>query len=333
MEFHSYRTVRDYIKATNTEVARVTSKSFYEQLNKYSKEMGVTSQRFQIVFDFLWEQYHRPYYNCYPTIIPMLTALNLDFDSSLIEVPTKNISCGPLPLCPLMLRLPTARNPLVFDNPLVETYTSTWAAGCDPKRPQVRNIVVGPCHCEDYDAGLVVLIDVGELYRSLPLLNFMSFRLQAGISVELSIKEALANSDAAEARESRGIDEIVDRGVLVPPEIVGQCIRLACSICLLKDNPEIISPEVLTADAAKYEATLDRKYIEKAKRRGKIGWSIGKDYEQYKVIPHTRRPHPFLVWTGTGRKIPKIVMRKGSIVHRKQLDPPTGFEEEESEQS
>ena len=28
-------------------------------------------------------------------------------------------------------------------------------------------------------------------------------------------------------------------------------------------------------------------------------------------MPHYRRPHPALVWTGHGRAVPRIVLRKG----------------------
>jgi hypothetical protein len=43
-----------------------------------------------------------------------------------------------------------------------------------------------------------------------------------------------------------------------------------------------------------------------------------------------RRPHPALVWTGHGRTVPRIIMRKGSVVHREVLAPvPTGFEGEQ----
>jgi len=39
-----------------------------------------------------------------------------------------------------------------------------------------------------------------------------------------------------------------------------------------------------------------------------------------------RRLHPALVWTGHGRTVPRIVLRKGSVVHRDVLaQAPTGF--------
>jgi hypothetical protein len=104
-----------------------------------------------------------------------------------------------------------------------------------------------------------------------------------------------------------------------------RCLKLCCTLCLLDDDPSVISPDVLADDRAKYEATGDQKYLEKAHRRGKVGWDVGRYIER---IPHYRRPHMTLVWTGPGRKIPKIVLRKGSIVHRNIVEKiPTGFEE------
>ena len=58
----------------------------------------------------------------------------------------------------------------------------------------------------------------------------------------------------------------------------------------------------------KYEDSGDRKYVDRARRRGKLGWNVGARIE---VMPHYRRPHPALVWTGPGRAVPRIVMRKG----------------------
>jgi DNA-binding protein H-NS len=50
---------------------------------------------------------------------------------------------------------------------------------------------------------------------------------------------------------------------------------------------------------------------------------VGKHIE---VIPHYRRPHMALVWTGRGRAVPKIVPRRGSVVHREAVEKlPSGF--------
>jgi len=112
-------------------------------------------------------------------------------------------------------------------------------------------------------------------------------------------------------------------GVQVPDSFIMDCIRLCCSLCLLENDPSIISPDVLADDRARFETTGDQKFVEKAHRRGKIGWDVGKHIE---VIPHFRRPHMALVWTGSGRAVPRVVPRRGSIVHREAVEKlPSGF--------
>ena len=111
--------------------------------------------------------------------------------------------------------------------------------------------------------------------------------------------------------------------MVTPETICTNRARLACTLCLLENNPEIIEPDVLARDQEKFEITKDEKYVDKAKRRGKFGFNIGKGIE---VIPHVRRPHPALMHTGHGRMVPRIVLRKGSVIHREAVvHVPTGF--------
>lgn len=101
--------------------------------------------------------------------------------------------------------------------------------------------------------------------------------------------------------------------------IVGAVLLMAGN----KDPCELISPVVLNADRDKYDLNKDTKYISKAKKRGVVGWDIGKNIE---FSPHMRRPHFGLRWTEKGRTVPKIVPIKGCIVRRNKLtDVPTGF--------
>ena len=305
--------MRDWAKKQGHPLAK--DGSFYQLLVRGAHITNAVGLGYQAAFDLAWEEHKRPYYNVYPTIIPMLTALNLDFDSSLIEMPTLDFSEGQP--SPLVIRFPVSlHNPLKFTT---ETKGS-FVNGVDPSQPVVRSILFGRAVVCKTVKALAIYIDIGETSNStgytMPDLSYRILRLQEGVTVEESIREASANNFPGAVE-----------GVQIPQEIVIDCTRLVCSVCLLEDNPEIISPEVLSDDLSKYEATLDPKYIQKAHRRGKVGWSVGKDYEKYEVIPHTRRPHPVLVWTGPGRQIPKIVMRKGSIVHRGKLNPPTGFED------
>ena len=53
-------------------------------------------------------------------------------------------------------------------------------------------------------------------------------------------------------------------------------------------------------------------------------WNVGRHIE---VAPHYRRPHmTTLGWAGQGRAAPKIVPRRGSVVHREAVEKvPSGF--------
>ena len=99
-------------------------------------------------------------------------------------------------------------------------------------------------------------------------------------------------------------------------------VRFSIATLLLAKDESYIEPEVLSADQEKYQKTNDPKYIDKARRRGVVGWSIGREFES---CPHFRRPHFALYHTGKGRSIPKILPVKGTIVHRsKMTQVPTG---------
>ncbi|TVS21014.1 MAG: hypothetical protein EA424_01040, partial [Planctomycetaceae bacterium] len=65
------------------------------------------------------------------------------------------------------------------------------------------------------------------------------------------------------------------------------------------------------------------RYVDKAHRRGKIGWNVGRRIE---VAPHYQRPHMALVWTGLDRAVPRVASSRGSVVHRELVEKvPSGF--------
>ena len=199
-----------------------------------------------------WEKARRPYYNMWPSIIPMLTRLNLDIDSDLIQ----------LPLPALCIRFPkdSAKNPLKFE----------WK---EEELP-VRCIMLGEIND---GTGLSVLVDIGEVMGGVgvPIYTYRNFPRRAGLTVEQSI-EGLGK-----------VGLFAEFGVQVPDSFVMDCIRLCCSLCLLENDPEIISPDVLADDRAKYEASHDQKFVEKAHHRGKVGWGVGKQIEVNPTFPAT----------------------------------------------
>jgi hypothetical protein len=156
---------------------------------------------------------------------------------------------------------------------------------------------------------LTLWMDWGETTRGAPVLLFRNLFLGNAKTIEESLNKPLHDT--------------ANMGLIIPEQKILECVKIAVSICLLAQTDDIVEPEVISKDLEKYNRTKDIKYVEKARRRGKIGWNIGRNLD---VSPHYRRAHPALVWTGRGRKIPKIVFRKGSIVKRRSItEVPTGY--------
>jgi hypothetical protein len=181
----------------------------------------------------------------------------------------------------------------------------------------VRCILMSEASVKDAK-GITLWIDLGEgisefgppsFAYNTPIYTYRNFRCVEGRTVEEDLRDLPVEATAKV-------------GLQLPGELERDLVRLACTLCLLGDDPTILEPDVLSKDRAKWEATKDPKFVDRAQRRGKKGWLVGAHVE---VIPHVRRPHPTLVWTGKGRTVPRIVMRKGSIVHRNVVERvPTG---------
>jgi hypothetical protein len=91
----------------------------------------------------------------------------------------------------------------------------------------------------------------------------------------------------------------------------------------MADDPELVLADVLSKDRLDFERTGDQKYVDRARRRGKVGWLVGAHVE---VDLHYRRPHFGIRWTGAGRSVPRVVPRRGSVVHSEVVEKvPSGF--------
>lgn len=238
-------------------------------------------------FDSTWVEERRPYYSVYPSLIKMLTKIDLS------KVSSKQMVL-PQGLTSLSIRLPQGHE-------IGGEVRSVW-------------IHQNSLYVDDkYVPGIALGIDHGEISEGTPVYLMRTFP-QSDLSIEDELED-LPKS----AREHQGKQLSFDHNLAA--------IRLACTVCLMGNDSDILSPEVLSKDADRACDQNIELLVEKARRRGKVGWTLGKNME---TIPHYRRPHPFLAWTGTGKKIPKIVMRSGSIVHRKAVEAvPTGFHSDE----
>ena len=216
MDFHTYITMRDWTRRADPEDRLATDiDQFYKRTLERSCGDGLLAVPQPDAHRAGLGESRKPYYNLWPSIVPMLTRLNLDFDSDLIR----------LPLPALCIRFPKdpAKNPLKFD----------WKGEEVP----VRCIMMAEIN---QGTGISVLIDIGEVMGEIgvPIYTYRNFPRKPGLTVEQSLASLGTNGLFA------------DIGVQVPDSLVMDCVRLCCSLCLLENDPSIISPDVLADDRA-----------------------------------------------------------------------------------
>ncbi len=209
MDFYTYTTLRDWARRT-TPNDRICNDidAFFGMVSVDAHRQKSGQLLGQGANERDWEKGRRPYYNVWPAIVPMLTRLNLDLDSSLIR----------LPLPALCIRFPKdeAKNPLKFD----------WKGKTVP----IRCILMGYINDE---TGISLLIDIGEtMPLGVPIYSYRNFPRKEGLTVE----QSLAGLQP---------DPFAEIGVQMPNELALDCVRLCCSLCLLENDSEIISPERL----------------------------------------------------------------------------------------
>ena len=203
MDFHTYTTMRDWTRRADPDDCPAQDiDQFYRRAQAEAVRMGLAQFFSQMLNERDWEKARRPYYNLWPSIIPMLTRLSLDLDSDLIR----------LSLPALCIRFPkdTAKTPLRFE----------WKAD----EVAVRCIMLAEIN---EGTGLSVLIDIGEVMEGVgvPIYTYRNFPRQAGLTVEQSIAGLGTVGLFAEI------------GIQVPDSFVMDCIRLCCSLCLLENDP------------------------------------------------------------------------------------------------
>ena len=285
MEFWSYPTFHSTLRdKMSAELRDLTA--FRDAVTASMIAQGDPIGPKQVDAEHNWMLDSRPYYHLYPGIIDPLLNLALDLDTGAIHPPRRALA-----IClPKQFQHPR----LKFDQGQVQAILMAKGTA------MVRSI--------SYDA-INLFIDIGEREEGYPVHSFRSFRITEGCTLQGEL-DTLPNHPSA------------SMGIIVPLPLIVDCIRLCATLCLLADDPEIIEADVLNKDRDKYQASRDAKYIDRAHRRGKVGWLVGRDLE---MSPHYRRGHFALFWTGTGRQVPKVGWRKGTVVHReKVVRVPTG---------
>lgn len=269
-------------------------KQFYVHQTKHFFKLNHLAEYNQNVLEWRWLDDHRPYYNVYPSILPFLTRLKLTVDSGAIKPPKRVLA----------VKLPQG-NLFGFEH--------------EGQHYEARVVMMTQADFEDSNktiSGLSCFIDIGERdhIHDIPttVLTYKNMPCVEGRTIEEQLQYLPTDPSSLQ-------------GPQIPRDMVTDIMRLCCSLCLLENDPSIIEPDVLEDDREKWEKTHDPKYVEKAHKRHKVGWNIGRSLT---VAPHYRGPSPAaLYWTGTGRKVPVIRFRRGTIVHREVVEKvPQGFE-------
>lgn len=237
----------------------------------------------------LWISDGRPYYEVYPSVADFISKLDLNF--------TPNQLCMPHNLKALLLKFYDGHDPNYILFTITYTDTST-----------IFSYVVNQGYG---DAG------IGMMQYSISVPNDCTIDQELKLIYSSVFIETVESCSA----EQRAVAQTRWDAIVKLFKIIG-------TICLIGSDPDLIEPQILTNDLPKLNNHNINSLIDKAKRRGKFGFSLGKKLES---IPHTRRPHMYWQAYGPKHSLRRYRTRKGSVIHKDKItNVPTGFEENES---
>jgi hypothetical protein len=297
MDFH---TLRDTFVATrdlSPEARKISFDEFYLTMLGVAIEQRQGHVINQLQAELDWYRSKRPYYRVWPSIIPALLKVDLDR----VMTTSLNIPSG---LRTLAIYLPKGHELQFGDLKATSILLAKiWIAKESKELPFEERLKYYRDHPEQVTNGIMILVDSGNKFADF---DYLKFRQREGVSINEEVNE-------------------------IETDFPANILKLACTVMLLENDPELISEDVLADDRYRFDNSNDpdlkQRLIDKARRRGKIGWDIGKVMHTGNVNPHYRHPHFAIRWTGKGRTVPKLSWIKGSFVKReKMLELPSGYE-------
>jgi len=289
MKFCEYTDVLQMAKRLSHDRCDLTRQEVYDIIdNPLTNPLTAPMESHHVKWESDWFDSRRPYYDVYPSIIPMLTTLSID-------VVTGDMIHPPAGLKALLIRLPETQRHLVEHQ---------W---------QTRTIWVhfGPVRERGKDVpGVFIAVDYGEADPTgMPCTTMRGFPLDG--------------RPISEALDALAIHDSINLGQKIPDKLLLDSVKLALMICLLSENAELVQPQLLNKDHWK-EVTWA--LVDKAHRRGKVAFSVGKSLEviPHYRRPHLAiqrygkgRKQAKVIMRGFDKPI---------IVHREKIkEVPTGF--------
>lgn len=241
-----------------------------------------------------WISDKKPYYNLWPGIVEPLRRTRLD-------VPGDSVH---LPRSPILLRFAEGHE---------------LAEGDVKCRSVIASEVEVVEENKEETRGICLWCDFGE-YEQIGSEQFMIgtyrvFRL-SGMTVQEGMDISNRRFDPISPVEEKLLDEVC---------------KIVIAVALMNEDEDFFSPDILGKDRGIYSSTNDpaRKQVieERARRRGKIGWDVGKELHD---TPHVVPPYFAIRWMNAQKGKPgaKPVLRpiSGYVTHKKLItNVPTGY--------
>ncbi|MCA9094365.1 MAG: hypothetical protein KDA68_12825 [Planctomycetaceae bacterium] len=256
------------------------------------------------VLEYEWLREGRPYYNLYPFVAENLVRTKLDVPGDQFVESMKVFPHV------IQVRLPE-NNELKIGTKIIRGFLA-------------QRLKMEPDADGKSSDGVFILVDVGETVERFSNGNKWFAPVYNKVCVPLTEHTVFEEFESLEFHELVGDDK----------KVTEVCLKLYIALSMLADDTELVKPDVLSADRAKYEnARTDEQrqiIVERARRRGKTGWVIGEGIE---FSPHIRRSHFAIRWMGHGDdKRPVLRFVKAAVVKRKSItDIPTGYLDDEEE--
>ena len=320
---------------------RPSRDEFYARLMRNCQEPGEPINRWKVTAtaDKAWHFAGRPYYHCYPAIAKMLRDIRWQ------DVPVDSISM-PQGIPSLALTFQDGSRFWPDDVVPANFRPCKWIIfGRIPAStgPVHDSNLGDEWHVSDHwdynhpDSGIYCCFDTGYTMQQLYADGMMAdWQDDEWMSLPEEVRDEQGACDLAgefvlmprDNRLSVSYEQTPFDFDIAPDETITGMANAIASICvgacLLADDPEYVLPLAASElTFAQMDAYAKRGEQPPVKRNA---WTLGKDLE---MIPHYRRPHLAMMACGPRHSQRRMVMRRGSLVHRKSItELPTGFDKE-----
>jgi hypothetical protein len=303
VEFHEYRTLWGSFKQHFPES---TISDFYGEVRELGAIESIRGNRFgpstanQAIAEQTWLEEGRPYFKIYPDMIHLLLKTKMDVPSQYLRCPFKSFC----------LRFPKGHQ-------IPELTQDGY---------EIRAILIDESQNElDFTTAkikphrsIIAWMDFGEDEKNFPERDMGVYvpvvtYTQLKAVDDKSIEDCICRN--VEGTEGR----VCDEGVPITLEMTDACFRIAVAICFLATGADqIVEPDVLSKDLPRYigsdDKALKKRLVEKAHRRGKKGWTVGREI---KFPYHRQESHDA---TGAGRQL-KYSHQRAAHFHAVRYGP------------